>query len=101
LTALFQEPAHPWTLAELAEQCNMSRATLARHFQDRLGYSPIDLLLDIRMSAAADKLSKPGASVGAIAEAVGYQSNAAFQRAFKQHMGMTPARWHRETRLRG
>jgi AraC family transcriptional activator of mtrCDE len=98
LTALFQEPAHSWTLAELASRCNMSRATLARHFQERLGYSPIELLVDIRMTLAAGELSKPAASVAAVAEAVGYQSDAAFQRAFKQHMGVTPAGWRRGAR---
>jgi AraC family transcriptional activator of mtrCDE len=95
LMALFHQPAHPWTLPELARQCHMSRATLARQFQETLGRSPSDLLTDIRMSLAANMLEKTAASTGAVAESVGYQSEAAFQRVFKQRMGMTPARWRR------
>jgi len=93
LTAMFLEPAHPWTLPELADLCHMSRATLARHFQNRLGRSADDLLLDIRMTVAANELKKPTASTAAAAEAAGYRSEAAFQRVFKQHLGVTPAQW--------
>src|SRR5262249_10356954 len=95
LAALFNEPARPWSLPELAKLCNMSRATLARQFQDKLGRSPSELLTDIRMALATNELKKPSMSTGAVAEAVGYQSEAAFQRAFKSHMGMTPAKWRK------
>jgi AraC family transcriptional regulator, activator of mtrCDE len=95
LNALFQEPGRAWSLPELARLCHMSRATLARHFQKRLGRSASELLTDIRMTLAANELRKPAVSMGAVAERVGYQSEAAFQRAFKQHMGETPAQWRR------
>jgi AraC family transcriptional activator of mtrCDE len=95
LTAMFHEPARPWTLPELARVCNMSRATLARHFQEKVGRSASDLLTDIRMTLAASELRKSSASTEAVAEAVGYQSVSAFMRAFKQRMGMTPADWRR------
>ena len=95
LNALFQEPGRPWSLPELARLCHMSRATLVRHFQERLGRSASELLTDIRMTLAANELQKPAVSTGAVAETVGYQSEAAFQRAFKQHMGVTPAQWRR------
>lgn len=95
LSAMFNRPGEPWTLPELARLCNMSRATLARQFQEKLGRSASDLLLDIRMTLAASELRKSAASTGAVAEAVGYQSEAAFQRAFKQSMGVTPAQWRR------
>lgn len=95
LTAMFREPSHPWTLPELARLCHMSRSTIARQFQEKLGRSANDLLTDIRMTLAAAELKKSSASTGAVSEAVGYQSEAAFQRAFKQRMGMTPARWRR------
>jgi AraC family transcriptional activator of mtrCDE len=98
LAALFQEPARPWSLPELARLCNMSRATLARHFQENLGRSASELLTDIRMTLAANELKKSSASTAAVAETVGYQSEAAFQRVFKQRIGMTPARWRRATR---
>ena len=95
LAALFNEPARAWSLPELARLCNMSRATLARQFQEKLGRSASDLLTDIRMTVAANELKKPSMSTGAVADAVGYQSEAAFQRAFKSHMGMTPAQWRK------
>jgi AraC family transcriptional activator of mtrCDE len=95
LSAMFREPERPWSLPELASLCNMSRATLARHFQENLGYSATDLLTDIRMTAAANALQTSSDSTAAVAEAVGYQSEAAFQRVFKRRMGQTPAQWRR------
>jgi AraC family transcriptional regulator, activator of mtrCDE len=95
LEALFHAPGHPWTLPLLANKCNMSRATFVRLFQEKLGRSASDLLTDIRMTQAANELRQSTASTGAVAESVGYQSEAAFQRAFKLHMGMTPAQWRR------
>jgi AraC family transcriptional activator of mtrCDE len=79
----------------LARLCHVSRATVARQFQERLGRSANDLLTDIRMNLAANELRKPSISTGAVADTVGYQSEAAFQRAFKQRMGVTPAAWRR------
>lgn len=70
--------------AGVARLCNMSRATFARHFQETLGRSANDLLMDIRMTLAANELRKSRMSISAVANAVGYQSEAAFQRAFKQ-----------------
>jgi AraC family transcriptional activator of mtrCDE len=98
LTAIFNEPGRPWTLPELARRCNMSRATFIRHFQERLARSASELLMDIRMTAAANALTGSDTSTGAVAELAGYQSEAAFQRAFKQRMGMTPAAWRRDRR---
>jgi AraC family transcriptional regulator, activator of mtrCDE len=95
LSALFHEPRHSWTLPELARLCHMSRATMARHFQEKLGRSASELLTDIRMMLAAQELGKATVSTGAVAAAVGYQSEAAFQRAFKKRMGITPAAWRR------
>ena len=74
LAALFDAPARAWTLPELAKLCNMSRATLARQFQEKLGRSASDLLTDIRMALAANELKKPSISTGDVAETVGYQS---------------------------
>jgi AraC family transcriptional activator of mtrCDE len=95
VAALFNEPARAWSLPELAELSGMSRATLARQFQEKLGRSASDLLTDIRMTMAANELRRSSLSTGSVAEAVGYQSEAAFQRAFKSHMGITPAQWRK------
>jgi AraC family transcriptional activator of mtrCDE len=101
LSAMFADPAHPWTLEELAALCHMSRATAARQFEQRLGRSAADLLTDIRMTVAAAELAKPGVSTGAAADAAGYQSEAAFQRAFKARMGLTPAQWRKQAMEQG
>jgi AraC family transcriptional regulator, activator of mtrCDE len=101
VAALFNEPARAWSLPELARLSNMSRATLARQFQEKLGRSASDLLTDIRMTLAANELRKSSMSTGAVGEAVGYQSEAAFQRAFKSHMGVTPAQWRKMQELPG
>ena len=98
LTALFNKPAYPWTLPELARLCHMSRATFIRHFQQSLGRSAGDLLTDIRMTVAANALKTSDLSTGAVAELAGYESEAAFQRAFKHHMSVTPAQWRKSGR---
>ncbi|HEY2011269.1 MAG TPA: AraC family transcriptional regulator [Rhizomicrobium sp.] len=95
VAALFNEPARAWSLPELARLCHMSRATLARQFREKLGRSASDLLTEIRMALAANELKKSPISTGAVAELVGYQSEAAFQRAFKKETGMTPAQWRK------
>jgi AraC family transcriptional activator of mtrCDE len=96
LTALFNKPAHAWTIPRLAALCGMSRATFIRQFQQRLRRSATELLTDIRMTIAATELLRSGATTGAIADEVGYQSEAAFQRAFKQRIGVTPAQYRRQ-----
>ncbi len=93
LMAMFSQPQKPWTLPELAALCHMSRATLIRHFETATGHSPAELLLQIRMARAMQRLLQSERSAAAIAEEVGYQSEAAFQRAFKRHLGITPARF--------
>ncbi|WP_436317042.1 cupin domain-containing protein [Variovorax sp. LjRoot84] len=95
VSAIFNEPERAWTLPDLARRCNMSRATFIRQFQDSLGRTAHDLLLDVRMSVAANALKKPLASTEAVAADVGYQSVAAFRRAFTQRIGMTPGQWRR------
>jgi AraC family transcriptional activator of mtrCDE len=94
---MFADPARSWSLPELADLCSMSRATFMRHFQDKLGRSAVELLTDIRMSLAANELKKPGRATEAVAEAVGYQSVAAFRRVFTDKMGMTPGQWRRQS----
>jgi AraC family transcriptional activator of mtrCDE len=95
LSAIFNSPARAWTLPELAGLCGMSRATFIRQFQQSLGHSPNELLTEVRMTTAANALLATSSSVAVIGEEVGYQSEAAFQRAFKQHIGVTPAQYRR------
>lgn len=98
LSAMLADPTRPWNLPDLADLCGMSRATFMRHFQEKLGRSAADLLVDIRMSLAANELKKPTISTEAVAEAVGYQSVSAFRRVFADKMGMTPGEWRRLAR---
>lgn len=98
ISAMFADPARAWSLPELAGLCGMSRATLVRHFQDKLGRSAADLLTDIRMSLAANELKKPGMGTEAVADLVGYRSVAAFRRVFTEKMGMTAGQWRRLAR---
>jgi len=93
VTAMFDAPCRAWTLPQLADLCHMSRATFVRQFQDAAGHSPVQLLDEIRMAQALRHLGGTDHSVAMIGEAAGYQSEAAFQRAFKRHTGVTPARW--------
>lgn len=99
LTAIFNDPAYPWTLPELADLCNMSRATLVRHFQEKVGRSANAILTDVRMTMAANELTSTTVPTEVIAETVGYQSVAAFRRAFTQRMGMTPGDIRRTNRV--
>jgi AraC family transcriptional activator of mtrCDE len=90
---MFERPGEPWTLDPLSALCNMSRPTFIRQFHDAIGRSAIDVLTEVRMTIAGRMLSGTANSVADIGELVGYQSNAAFQRVFKRHIGVTPARW--------
>jgi AraC family transcriptional activator of mtrCDE len=101
ISAMFADPARPWSLADLADLCGMSRDTFMRHFQDKLGRSAVELLSDIRMSLAANQLKKPAVTTEAVADTVGYRSVAAFRRVFTDRMGMTPGRWRRLAREGG
>ncbi|VVE41263.1 cupin domain-containing protein [Pandoraea anhela] len=98
LAAMFEAPAHAWSLPDLAALCHMSRATFSRRFDDALGCSAHDFLTEIRMTLAGRKLVHTAASVAGIGESVGYQSDAAFQRVFKKVVGVTPAQWRAQAR---
>ena len=84
LSLLHADPSHGWTVAELAQAVNLSRSVLAAHFVDLVGMSPMQYLKQWRLSMAADMLKNQRESLGRIADSIGYQSEAAFSRAFKQ-----------------
>jgi AraC family transcriptional activator of mtrCDE len=93
VSAMFDRPGEAWTLEQLAGLCNMSRATFVRQFQEVIGRSAMDVLTEVRMTIAGRMLVQSATPVAEIGETVGYQSDAAFQRVFKRHIGLTPARW--------
>ena len=93
LTLLHARPAHSWTLEELAAEAGASRSALADRFAQLVGYPPIQYLTQWRMQIAARRLTDRGAKVAAIAQEVGYESEAAFSRAFKKAVGRSPSEW--------
>jgi AraC family transcriptional activator of mtrCDE len=95
ISAMFADPAHAWTLSELAGLCGVSRDTFIRHFHDKLGRSAVGLLADIRMSLAANRLKNTAMSAAEVAGSVGYRSLVAFRRVFTGRIGMTPMQWRR------
>lgn len=95
LQCLHARPAHEWTLEELARESAMSRAAFAGRFSECTGETPMRYLAQWRMQLAARLLEQPGLSIGSIAEQVGYRSEAAFNRAFKNIVGVPPGSWRR------
>lgn len=92
---MLSSPERAWTIAELGDLAAMSRATYARHFNERAGVTVMEFLTQIRMTIACDLLRRTQRSAAEIGEAVGYQSEAAFGKAFAQRVGMTPGRYRR------
>jgi AraC-like DNA-binding protein len=90
LRLLHHDPAHPWTVAGLADATNVSRANLARRFTELVGEPPMTFLTNWRIALAADLLREPGATIGAVASQVGYGSPFALSTAFKRVRGISP-----------
>ncbi len=88
--------AHPWTAEELARQTGVCRSVFAERFTHLVGEPPMRYLAGWRMRVAAHMLREERHSVGRTAFAVGYESEAAFSRAFKREYGVAPAGWRRE-----
>ena len=93
LTLLHARPAESWTLAKLAREVGLSRSALADRFTHFVGRPPLQYLTHWRMQMAARRLADDGGKVSAVAREVGYDSEAAFSRAFKRIAGVPPAAW--------
>jgi AraC-like DNA-binding protein len=100
LALLHGRPGHSWTLEELAREAVSSRSNLAKRFAELVGQPPIQYLTQWRMQVAANLLAQSGAKIAAIASEVGYDSEAAFSRAFKKATGMAPGAWREARRSR-
>jgi len=94
LRLIHDDPAHRWTIAELAAEAGVSRAAFARRFTELVGEPPMTFLTDWRLSLAADLLLEPGATIGSVAYEVGYATPFALSTAFKRVRGVSP-RQHR------
>jgi len=85
----------PWTVDELGREVGLSRSALADRFTRLIGMPPMQYLANWRMEVAAQKLRDTHAPMARIALDVGYDSEAAFTRAFKRHFDIPPATWRR------
>jgi AraC-like DNA-binding protein len=98
LTLLHRRPGDPWTIASLAREAGASRTVLADRFRHFLGEPPIAYLTRWRLRLGAQALVSSSRGVAQIAGEVGYESEAAFNRAFKRAFGLPPARYRQETK---
>ena len=98
LALLHKRPSHPWTIAELAEEVGLSRSALVDRFTRYLSEPPMAYLTGWRLRLAAEALTTTPKGVADIAADVGYDSEAAFNRAFKRVFGVPPARYWRNSR---
>jgi AraC-like DNA-binding protein len=98
LTLLHSRPAHPWTLPDLSREAGSSRSDVSRRFTELVGESPMQYLTQWRMQVAANLLAQSGAKIATIAGQVGYDSEAAFSRAFKKATGLAPGAWRENRR---
>lgn len=96
IQAMHEQPAHAWTVAQLATLAGMSRAVFARRFKLSMGLAPIEYLGRWRMLRAASLLRSGNASIARVAEQVGYTSEYAFSTAFTRLMGCPPGRYRRQ-----
>ncbi len=95
LALLHGSPAKEWTTETLAVEVGMSRSSFAERFTSLVGQSPIHYLTFWRMQLAAQQLRESRDNVAQVGYAVGYESEAAFSRAFKREFGVSPAEWRK------
>jgi AraC-like DNA-binding protein len=93
LTALHAEPARDWTLEALAQAAALSRSAFAERFNLYVGQPPMQYLANWRMQLATNYLRNGSESIASVANRVGYDSEAAFSRAFKKAVGAPPSEW--------
>jgi AraC-like DNA-binding protein len=96
LAQIHRDPARDWTLESLAHRVAMSRSAFAEHFMKFVGTPPMQYLTNWRMQIAANQLLTTTDSVAVIANRIGYESEAAFSRAFKKVVGAPPSEWRKK-----
>ena len=95
IEAMHADPAHRWTLAELASRGGLSRSIFAQRFRERVGETPIGYLARWRMMLARNRLTDGRDPLGTIANSLGYESDNAFNTAFRRVIGCSPRRYAR------
>jgi len=96
LALMHGEPGRAWTVDELAREVALSRSSLAERFTALVGEPPIQYLMRWRLALAARTLRSGNRAIALVAEESGYESESAFNRAFKREFGMPPAAWRRQ-----
>jgi AraC-like DNA-binding protein len=96
LALLHRSTSHPWTLTELASKAGTSRSVLAERFARYLGEPPLAYLARWRLQLAARKLQTTEDAIMQVAWEVGYESEAAFNRAFKREFGLPPGQYRKK-----
>ncbi|HTS20355.1 MAG TPA: AraC family transcriptional regulator [Casimicrobiaceae bacterium] len=95
LALMHEAPGADWTVDELSRRVGLSRSALYERFSGMIGQPPVQYLTNWRMQVASSLLRRTNATIASVAEEVGYDSEAAFARAFKRLVGKPPAAWRR------
>jgi AraC-like DNA-binding protein len=98
LALIHARPSFDWTIEGLARQCGISRTVMAERFGQLVGMPPMQYLAKWRMQVASEMLNRGNANMATIASKIGYESEAAFSRAFKKMMGIPPSVWRQGAR---
>ncbi len=98
LKAIHQDVRASWTVESLASSAGMSRSAFAARFKDLLGQTPLDYVTEWRMQKAIHLLREKDMKLAEVAQVVGYESDAAFHKAFKRVVGAAPGEYRRNTR---
>lgn len=93
LALMHARPGHDWSVESLADEIHVSRSVLAQRFNDFVGVPPMQYLKRWRLATAARLLRNGRVNIGRIIDQVGYESEAAFSRAFKKEYGVAPGQW--------
>lgn len=92
---MHSQPAHPWTVEQLAKKAALSRSAFYDRFTRAVGQAPMVYLLAWRMALAKDLLRRENLGISEVAERVGYGSASTFSTAFRRHIGQSPGRFAR------
>jgi transcriptional regulator GlxA family with amidase domain len=95
LNSMHKRIEHPWTVASLASEAGMSRSAFARRFKELMSESPLEYLTRWRMYRGSDLLRESDRKLADVAQAVGYDSDGAFHKAFKRVLGIAPGEYRR------
>jgi AraC-like DNA-binding protein len=95
LNSMHKRIEHPWTVASLASEAGMSRSAFAHRFKELMGESPLEYLTRWRMYRGSDLLRESDRKLADVAQAVGYDSDGAFHKAFKRVLGIAPGEYRR------